>query len=172
MNSKLDKNTELTSEEEYEGVSSKKLVLAVVVISIIGFALLIGFQQNPGEGVIAAKQEGNNLVIELDDITYEASFYYYKTNNVKIKFFAILGADNQPHIAFDACDACYAAKMGYVHFDPYMKCLNCGNTYLVSSLGTENLTGGCWPSYLPFTIADGKIVINKSVVTQKLFMFT
>jgi uncharacterized membrane protein len=133
---------------------------------------MIGFQSSPEQsGIIAARQEGENLVINLADVNPAVKFYYYELNDVKIQFFAVLGEDDQPHIAFDACDSCYAAKKGYLHANPYMKCNNCGRTFLVTSIGTENLSGGCWPSFLPVVITDGKILIKISDVTQKLFMF-
>ena len=171
MSSKINKNDVETKEEEFEGISTKKLITAVVCISIFGFALMIGFPQNSGQGVIAATQEGENLVIKLSEVTSEAKFYYYKPNIVKIQFFAVLGTDDQPHIAIDACDSCYGAKKGYLHANPYMKCNNCGRTFLVTSIGTENLLGGCWPSYLPVSIDDGNILIKISDVVTKEFMF-
>ena len=172
MNSKLD-NDEYTDEDEYGSLSSKNLVIAIVIVSIFGFALMIGFQPSPEQGgVMAATQDGDNLVINLADVNPEVKFYYYEFTDVKIQFFAVLGEDDQPHIAFDACDSCYAAKKGYLHANPYMKCNNCGRTFLVTSIGTENLAGGCWPSYLPVVITDGKILIKISDVTQKLFMFS
>ena len=173
MKSKLENNDEYVDEDEYGSLSSKNLVIAIVCISIFGFALMIGFQPNPEQGgVIVAKQDGDNLVINLADVKPEVKFYYYEFSDVNIQFFAVLGDDNQPHIAFDACDSCYAAKKGYLHANPYMKCNNCGRTFLVTSIGTENLAGGCWPSFLPVAITDGKILIKISDVTQKLFMFS
>ncbi|PWI48084.1 hypothetical protein CEE45_08650 [Candidatus Heimdallarchaeota archaeon B3_Heim] len=171
MNNKLEGNDEIPHKEEYRGFSSKHMVLAVVFISIFSFALIIGLQEIPEQEVIAAKQDGENLIIQLDDVTAKAKFYFYQIADVKIKFFAVLGFDNQPHIAFDACDVCYEAKQGYAQEDPYMRCLNCGNTFLVSGIGTENLSGGCWPSHLPVMITDGKIIIKISDVIQKQFMF-
>ena len=132
---------------------------------------MVGFQQNPGQGVIAAKQDGDNLVITLTDVKVDAKFYYYQPNEVKIRFFAVLGSDDQPHIAIDACDSCYAAKKGYLHVNWHMKCNNCGRTFLVTDIGTENISGGCWPSYLPVTIEKGKILIKISDVVKKEFMF-
>jgi uncharacterized membrane protein len=171
MNSKIDNSDVEIYEEEFDGISTKKLIMAVVCISIFGFALMISFQQNPGQAVTAATQEGENLVIPLSEVTSTAKFYYYKPNSVKIKFFALLGTDDQPHIALDACDSCYAAKRGYIHANPYMQCNNCGRTFLVTSIGTENLQGGCWPSYLPMSTVDGKIQIKISDVVAKEFMF-
>ncbi|MHA2031988.1 MAG: Fe-S-containing protein [Candidatus Kariarchaeaceae archaeon] len=171
MNGKDKKNDEEIYEEDFEGISTKKLIMAVVCISIFGFALMISFQQNPGQSVSAATQEGENLVIQLSEVTSKVKFYYYKPNSVKIQFFALLGSDDQPHIALDACDSCYAAKRGYIHAEPYMQCNNCGRTFLVTSIGTENLQGGCWPSYLPISTVDGKILIKISDVVAKEFMF-
>ena len=171
MSSKINKNDVKTNEEEFEGIGTKKLIAAVVCISIFGFALMVGFPQNPGQGTIAATQEGENLVIKLSEVTSEAKFYYYKPNSVKIQFFAVLGTDDQPHIALDACDSCYAAKKGYTHVNTYMECNNCGLTFLVTSIGTDNLQGGCWPSYLPVSIVDGKVQIKISDVVTKEFMF-
>ena len=145
MNSKIDQNDVDIDEEEFDAISTKKLIMAVVCISIFGFALMISFQQNPGQGVNAATKEGENLVIKLSEVTSEAKFYYYKPNSVKMQFFALLGTDDQPHIALDACDSCYASKKGYTHVNPYMECNNCGLTFLVTSIGTDNLQGGCWP---------------------------
>ena len=112
------------------------------------------------------------MIIKVTDVKPNAKFYYYQVNEVQIKFFTVLGFDNQAHIAFDACDVCYESKRGYAHEDPYMTCLNCGNTFLVDGIGTENLAGGCWPSYLPVSITAGQILIEVSDVTQKLYMFS
>ena len=171
MNQKMDTDNEDYYEEEYGGISSKNLITAVICISIFGFALIASIQQNPGPSVIAATQEGENLVIELKDVTPKARFYYHEVDNIKVRFFAVLGTDDQPHIAIDACDSCYAAKLGYTHANPYMKCNNCGRTFLITSIGTENLLGGCWPSYLPITFDDGRILVKVSDVESKTFMF-
>jgi uncharacterized membrane protein len=170
MNSKVD-NNEDEMYEEYKGLSSKHLVFAIAFIGILSFVVIIGLQQNPGQSVTAARQDGDNLVVKVAEVKPVAKFYYYSVNDIKIQFFVVLGFDNQPHIAFDACDVCYASKKGYAHKDPYMECRNCGNTFLVDAIGTENLAGGCWPSYLPITVSSGNILIKISDVTQKQYMF-
>ncbi len=157
--------------DEYDGLSSKHLGIAVACIAVFTFALIIALQPGPEQNTIAAKQEGENLVIKVKDVKPDAKFYFYEVENVKIKFFAVLGFDNNPHIAFDACDVCYEAKKGYAHEDPYMRCRNCDNTFLVDGIGTENVAGGCWPSYLPISIIENQIVIEITEITQKLWMF-
>jgi len=42
------------------------------------------------------------------------------------------------HIAFDACDVCYEAKKGYKQDGDVMQCINCGKTFSITSIGTDN----------------------------------
>ncbi|MHA1978728.1 MAG: Fe-S-containing protein [Candidatus Hodarchaeales archaeon] len=171
MKPKIDQENEHEQDEQLAGLSSKHLGIAVVFIAIVTFALIITLQPGSDQNIIAAKQDGDNLVIEVTNVKPEAKFYYFEVSDVQIQFFAVLGFDNQPHIAFDACDVCYESKKGYSHEDPYMRCRNCDNTFLVDSIGTENIAGGCWPSYLPVSIEAGEILIDISDVTQKMYMF-
>jgi uncharacterized membrane protein len=162
---------EYEQDGEYKGLSSKHLGIAIVLIAIVTFAVIIAFQQNPGHNATVANQEGDNLVIKVTDVKSDAKFYYYEVSDVRIRFFTVMGYDNQPHIAFDACDVCFESNRGYAHADPYMQCRECKKTFLVDGIGTENLSSGCWPSYLPVTITDGKILIKIDDVTQKQYMF-
>lgn len=52
-----------------------------------------------------------------------------------------------------------------------MVCNNCGNQFLIDGIGTENLQGGCWPSYLPVTVANGEVYIKISDVVSKKYRF-
>ena len=53
-----------------------------------------------------------------------------------------------------------------------MVCNNCGNYYPISGLGTANLAGGgCWPGYLPSKVEGDYIVIQKSDLNAKKYMF-
>ncbi len=93
--------------------------------------------------------------IPLADLTDTASFYTYTTDaGVEVDFFAVLDSDGGVHVAFDACDVCYRAGLGYSQSGEQMVCNNCGNRFDISGIGTENLGGGCWPGYLPMTLTD------------------
>jgi uncharacterized membrane protein len=52
-----------------------------------------------------------------------------------------------------------------------MQCINCGKTFSITSIGTDNTAGGCWPSYLPMKIDSDNIVIKISDLKEKSYMF-
>ena len=107
----------------------------------------------------------------MTDITNTAKFFSYNDNGVTIRYFAAKGIDNLVRVATDACDVCFSEKKGYVQAGTFMKCINCGQEFAIDNLGTKNLQGGCWPSYLPFTTDTENIVIKITDLSQKRFMF-
>jgi len=147
---------------------------AIFVISIIFFSLFYfnqpnndSFSQQTNTGL----QSGNKIELKTTDITNTAKFFRYNDNGVTIRYFAARGTDNLVRVATDACDVCFTEKKGYVQAGTAMKCINCGQEFSIDNLGTENLQGGCWPSYLPFTTDTENIVIKISDLSQKRFMF-
>ena len=113
----------------------------------------------------------HNIRIPLSDIGTCARFFSYDSNEVDIKFFAVLGSDGDVHIAFDACDVCYVEKKGYTQVDDVMQCNNCGNEFPINVIGTENPGDGCWPSYLPMRIDGDDVIIKISDLEEKRDMF-
>jgi uncharacterized membrane protein len=113
------------------------------------------------------------LVVQIptSDITTNAKWYQYDSDGVEIRFFAVRSNDNEIHVAFDACDVCYDAKKGYVQDGIKMVCNNCGKSFPIKAIGTENIAGGCWPSYLPMTIEDDYVIIEIADLEEKLYMF-
>lgn len=148
---------------------------AVFIIAIIGFSAIVMISSlsnsSSGKKIYTPLQDGNNLIIAESSLNANAKFYSYTDNNVKIYFFAMLGTDNEVHIAFDACDVCYTEKKGYSQDGTNMVCNNCGNVFLITSIGTENLQGGCWPSHLPVLINNGEISMTISDIVLKRYMF-
>ena len=98
-------------------------------------------------------------------LTTEAQYFSYVTDNgVMVEYFGVMGSDGDPHIAFDACDSCYAAGLGYSQAGENMVCNNCGNSYPINSIGTENTQGGCWPGYLENEIVGDEIRIQPATM--------
>ena len=115
---------------------------------------------------------GEEVRIPVSEITTSAKFYTYDADGVNIKYFAVKGSDGNIHVATDACDVCYAAKEGYRQSGSDMLCENCGLTFAINSLGTENKEGGgCWPSFLPTREEGGFVFIKTSDLASKKFMF-
>lgn len=157
--------------EEDTPLSSKNLFLAIALITIFGFSLLtLGNNENRGT-ISKAELEGEHFVTDLAKISNTAKFYYHTIENVRIKFFVVLGSDSDVHVAMDACDACYRAKKGYIQRGETMVCNNCGKTFPINSIGVENLSGGCWPSYVLFSISGNKIYIPERSIIEKKYMF-
>jgi uncharacterized membrane protein len=119
----------------------------------------------------APQQNETEVRIPLSDIDTTATFYSYDSDGVTVRYFAVKDARGTAHVAFDACDVCYEAKKGYKQVGTEMQCLNCGKQFTITSIGTENAVGGCWPSYLDMTIDRNNIVIKIEDLEAKRFMF-
>ena len=150
-------------------------IALIVIISIVGVAAVL---MNGNDNVIKEtetepppQQSQSEIRLSASEIGNNAKFYEYDANGVTVNYFSILSSDGEIHVAFDACDVCYGAKKGYVQDGSDMRCVNCGNRYAISGLGTENLGGGCWPSYLPRVIDGDEVVIQKTDLENKAYMF-
>ena len=163
-------------EAESHNPRSWNFLLVIVLTTIVGFAAIVMLSENsnpnsPNNQILTPQQDDDELVISVASLNTKAKFYVYSTGGLNYDFFAVIGSDNDVHVAFDACDSCFAAKLGYRQNSNVMICNNCGNQFLINGIGTENLQGGCWPSYLPVTVANGEIIINISDVVSKGYLF-
>lgn len=119
----------------------------------------------------APQQNDTEVRIPLSDIGTTATFYAHESDGVTIRYFAVKDAQGSVHVAFDACDVCYEAKKGYKQVGSDMQCLNCGKQFAITSIGTENTVGGCWPSYLDMNIVGNDVIIQKTDLEAKTYMF-
>jgi len=119
------------------------------------------------KGQKADSKAANVFSIPLANVTTTAKFYTHKTKtNVDVKFFAVMGSDGAPHVAFDACDVCYKAKLGYKQLGTVMQCRNCGRKFPINSIGTKNKGGGCWPGFVPKTVTKTSVqILHKDIAT-------
>lgn len=150
------------------------IVASIVLIAIVGIALYFASHgSTPGPSPVQAPppQVESAVRISVSQLSTSASFYTYNSGGTLVRYFGAVGPDGQVHVAADACDVCYAQKKGYRQVGDVMKCNNCGKEFAINSVGTENLSGGCWPSYLPVTISGGDAVVQLSDLKGKSFMF-
>jgi uncharacterized membrane protein len=157
----------------------KKIVLISIGI-IIALLYLAGCTSTSQNGTNTNSNDNSNSVplqnstqvqIPTSDISTTAKFYSYDDNGITIRYFAVKDKQGTVHVAFDSCDVCYEAKKGYKQNGDVMQCLNCGKTFSINSIGTDNTAGGCWPSYLPMTIQENNIIIKTSNLQEKSYMF-
>jgi uncharacterized membrane protein len=165
-----------------------KLLAAIAVAAVLvaggGFVVLsgaggllngIGNADNGNLQVteLSPAQEGATaqdvVKIPLSNVTNTLSFYTYKSNGTAIKFFAVKGTDGNVHVAFDTCNVC--GPKGYTQSGNDVKCKNCGKSFAINSIGTDNLSGGCWPSHLPMSISGNSVVIKTSDLVTKESVF-
>ena len=134
----------------------KKEMLLFGLVSLILF--ISGCSSTATGNAIA---ETDFVKIPLSDLSSTAQFYEYDAGGVRISYFAVLGSDGQPRVAFDACDVCGGSK-GYQQKGSDIECRNCGRVFSIDGLGTKNKGYGCWPSYLPAEVSDGIVFIKIS----------
>jgi len=116
-------------------------------------------------------QNETEVRIPISDISATAKFFTYDSDGISVRYFAVKDNSGSVHVAFDACDVCFEAKKGYRQNGDLMQCLNCGKEFPITSVGTDNIAGGCWPSYLPMIIENDNIVIKISDLKAKSYMF-
>ena len=152
---------------------AKKLMIFVVIVAIVAVAWWTfgGGDSGPAPSERLNVNAQNEVEISASEVTKDASFYSIEANGVEVRFFALRGNDGKVRVAMDACDVCYDSKKGYRQGGDDMVCNNCGNKYPSDGLGTENIKGGCWPSYLPMNVEDGIVKIKASDIKAKRYMF-
>ena len=98
-----------------------------------------------------------------------AHFYTFMANGLPIEFFMIHTPDNVIRCAYDACDICYPAKLGYRQDGSVMVCNNCGNRFATQQIGIAR--GGCNPAPLAARIVGDQLVIATQDLTAGLSYF-
>ena len=158
----------------------KKKIVVMSIITIGAIVFLAGCtgttqnknNSNPNTNSNSNLQQNETEVrIPMSDISTTATFYPYDSNGITVRYFAVKDTQGSVHVAFDACDVCYEAKKGYKQNGNLMQCLNCGKTFSITSIGTENTAGGCWPSFLPMNLDGNNVVIKIADLEAKSFMF-
>ena len=143
-------------------MKSSTIIITLAILAALFFLFGKGITGN------AVNTGGDHLTLSLAEITTTASFYEHDG----IRFFVVKALDGSIKTAFDACDVCYGSKKGYRQEGNNMICNNCGNSYPISGLGTENTKGGgCWPGYLPSNIQGQNLIILLSDIEKGKYRF-
>jgi uncharacterized membrane protein len=164
--------------EQRRNKTKKIMAISAVFIIIIGLGVYFMMSSEGNNYIKDVESDPQSIIqtatqikIPTIDINGDANFYSYNSDGIEVKYFAVRGSDSEIRVAMNACDVCYHAKKGYVQDGDEMRCINCGLKYSISGLGTDNIEGGCWPSYLPKTIIDDHVVLNIDDLEAKRYMF-
>ncbi|HIG99257.1 MAG TPA: DUF2318 domain-containing protein [Thermoplasmata archaeon] len=156
-------------------MKKKLVVLGILLLSVMiylgGCTSTTNNKNTNNNNNNPPQQNETEVRIPLSDISTTATFYSYDSNGVTVRYFAVKDAQGAVHVAFDACDVCYEAKKGYKQVGVEMQCLNCGKQFAITSIGSENTAGGCWPSYLDMKMDGNDVVIKIADLQAKSFMF-
>jgi uncharacterized membrane protein len=135
----------------------KRWGLFIAAMSISLLFWYAGISQAATRAVTADSAGAINIPIS--ELSATLRYYEFSGNGTKVRFFAVLGADGLPRVAFDACEVC-GGRLGYEQKGTDIQCRVCGRVFRIDQIGTKNRTPGCWPSYLPFSVKNKVILIK------------
>jgi uncharacterized membrane protein len=137
---------------------SKTIVKLAILTILILTLFLVGCSKNK---VTAAAISQDSIKIPTNTITDQMQKFTHDANGVQVTYFAVRGTNGKIRTAFDACDVCGGHK-GYTQMGTDVKCNNCGRVFKIDDLGTKNVGGGCWPSFLEYEEIGDSIYIKTS----------
>jgi uncharacterized membrane protein len=145
------------------------LAPAVLLFAVGSFASAQSGQLNAVKPVVTDR----DLVIQIADITENATFYPVDIGGTRLEVLAVKAPDGTIRTAFNTCQVCYASGRGfYKQQGTVLVCQNCGNRFRMSQV--EVRSGGCNPvPVFPAnkTIAGGAITISKEFLNEAKAIF-
>ncbi len=112
----------------------------------------------------SAKQ--GDLIIPVEDITENASFYEYEIDDKTVEVIAIKASDGSIRTAFNTCQVCYDSGRGYYKQEgDNLVCQNCGNRFTANDVQVSK--GGCNP--VPI-FSEDKTEDNTNITISKDFL--
>jgi uncharacterized membrane protein len=139
-------------------------VVALAVVAGVALYLTTGRDSGGAEAASATTATtAGDVKIALAEVNDgKAHFYSYDAGGVQVKYFVLKSSDGVIRAAFDACDVCYANKLGYHQEGDEMVCNNCGRRFPSTKINV--LEGGCNPSPLDRTEKGDQLVIATSAI--------
>lgn len=166
--------------------NTKKIILGLSVL-FIGIAVIVFFynssvsnaSKNTNQATLSADLQtapqgssaDKEIRIPLSTITSKANFLSENINGIKVQYIVVKAQDGSIRTAMNACDVCFKQHKGYKQVGNDLVCNNCGKSFDINQIGTENKGSGCWPSYLPNRIDGDYVVISKDDLAKKSYMF-
>lgn len=148
--------------------NANRIIAAAAIVLVAAVAFLFVFNRTASGTTLKAK---NGVVrIPVAKISSNAAHFEYASAQGKIvKFFVVRAGDGKIRAAADACDVCYAAKLGYQQDGNDMVCRKCSQRF-PSELINE-VSGGCNPAGLPQRVEGNDVVFNASDLEARAVFF-
>ena len=149
-----------------------RLPLLITILACAVVVILAGVFFFRGGG-----KETPSVVASTDTVSYpvgtfedgKARHYQLKPGEgTPVKFFILKSSDGVIRAAFDACDVCWKAGLGYYQEGDVMVCKNCGQRF--ASIKVNEVRGGCNPAPLNREIVGDQLVIKvKDILDGKRY---
>ena len=98
-----------------------------------------------GEKDVQNLSESEDLVIPLDKVTNNVTFYAVDVDGTEMEVMAVRDSSGNIRTAFNTCQVCYSSGRGYYQQEGNdLVCQNCGNRFTIDQIGKES--GGCNPA--------------------------
>lgn len=108
----------------------------------------------------APTADGDDLVIQVADVSETARFYPLDINGTSLEVIAVKASDGSIRTAFNTCQVCYDSGHGYyVQQGSDLVCQNCGNRFSPDKVEVEK--GGC----NPYPIMDNEKTVTEDSIT-------
>ena len=142
----------------------KKYLLILLVIPILLLIILNG--GNKKHEIIKVKN-GENVVINSQDIDGYATYFNYEIDENTIQLFVVKGTDNKIRTLINTCNACNPAENSFfVQENDHFIYQTCGNKFHVDEIGLTKAIG-CSPIAIldeDKIDKDGKITISHEFI--------
>jgi uncharacterized membrane protein len=136
-------------------------VVALAVVAAVAAYMISGGNGPEATASFTTTAPRGDVKIALADVSGgKAHFYSYDAGGTPVNYFVLKSSDGVVRAAFDACDVCFAQKKGYSQEGDEMVCNNCGRRFPSTRINVAE--GGCNPSPLDRTEADGQLIISAS----------
>lgn len=150
-------------------------LLAALTVVVAAACLAFAFPETPDgpgdPGESGPGQVYHDVGIPLSEVGAQARWYTYESGASQVRFFTVADDNGDVHVGIDACDICYSANLGFHQNASKMQCNSCGKSFEVKGIGSDNVPGSCWPSFVRYEISDGFMLIDTKFLDTRAYMF-
>ena len=147
------------------------LLMAVAIIVVIGKGSVLA--QAEQLNVVKPPIADRDLVIEISEITENATFYPVDIEGTRIEVLAVKAPDGTIRTAFNTCQACYGSGRAFFQqTGTVLVCQNCNQRFRMGQVGVR--AGGCNPAPIfpqDTKISDTTITIPKEFLKEAKMVF-
>lgn len=136
-------------------------IIIIAVILICAIAFIPKKQEENYKELESTLNDNGDLEIKSSELdTANATFINYSSHGVNMELVAIKDSEDNIDVAFNTCQVCNGSPKAYfVQKNGRLYCLNCGNTFPLSTVGAS--ANGC----NPITITDSNVIKTDTGIT-------